>query len=299
MKRKKGFFMTLLCGSLSCLMLFASCSEGKSAYEIWLEAGNTGTEEDFLGWLKGEPGEKGETGAAGKSAYDIWLDAGNTGTEEDFLGWLKGEPGEKGETGAAGKSAYDIWLDAGNTGTEEDFLGWLKGEPETSGDHDGTKGLEFYSSGEGYAVSGGNTSLLSKIVVPSVYQGKPVVAIKDEAFKGYDQLQEIEIPGSITSIGKYAFAGCGSLENINLPDSVTSIGMGAFYSCLKLTGIVIPKEMTSIEASTFYECTSLKNAVIPDGVTSIGMYAINSERDFRKTQQKIPNKIENSLQMIA
>lgn len=27
--------------------------------------------------------------------------------------------------------------------------------------------------------------------------------------------------------------------------------------------------------------------------------AINSERDFRKTQQKIPNKIENSLQMIA
>ena len=30
-----------------------------------------------------------------------------------------------------------------------------------------------------------------------------------------------------------------------------------------------------------------------------GDIAINSERDFRKTQQKIPNKIENSLQMIA
>ena len=27
--------------------------------------------------------------------------------------------------------------------------------------------------------------------------------------------------------------------------------------------------------------------------------AINSERDFRKTQQKISNNIENSLQMIA
>lgn len=34
-------------------------------------------------------------------------------------------------------------------------------------------------------------------------------------------------------------------------------------------------------------------------VTAIGNSAINSERDFRKTQQKIPNKIENSLQMIA
>lgn len=34
-------------------------------------------------------------------------------------------------------------------------------------------------------------------------------------------------------------------------------------------------------------------------VTAIGDDAINSERDFRKTQQKISNNIENSLQMIA
>lgn len=31
----------------------------------------------------------------------------------------------------------------------------------------------------------------------------------------------------------------------------------------------------------------------------IVVFAINSERDFRKTQQKISNNIENSLQMIA
>lgn len=31
----------------------------------------------------------------------------------------------------------------------------------------------------------------------------------------------------------------------------------------------------------------------------ISVAAINSERDFRKTQQKISNNIENSLQMIA
>ena len=34
-------------------------------------------------------------------------------------------------------------------------------------------------------------------------------------------------------------------------------------------------------------------------VTSIGDNAINSKRDFRKTQQKTTNNIENSLQMIA
>ena len=113
--------------------------DGKSAYKIWLEAGNTGTEEDFLNSLKGEPGEPGENG---KSAYEAWLDAGNTGSEEDFLNSLKGADGtmsfedlteEQKESlnGEDGKSAYDIWLDQGNTGTEEDFLESLKGQGGT------------------------------------------------------------------------------------------------------------------------------------------------------------------------
>lgn len=34
--------------------------DGKSAYEIWLELGNEGTEEDFIASLKGEQGQQGE-----------------------------------------------------------------------------------------------------------------------------------------------------------------------------------------------------------------------------------------------
>lgn len=107
--------------------------DGKSAYEIWLDAGNTGTINDFLLSLVGEKGEN------GKSAYQIWLDEGNTGTEQDFLDSLKGADGkmsfddltdEQKESlkGADGKSAYQIWLDEGNTGSEEDFLESLKGD---------------------------------------------------------------------------------------------------------------------------------------------------------------------------
>lgn len=33
-------------------------------------------------------------GEKGDSAYQIWLDAGNIGTEEDFLSSLKGEKGD-------------------------------------------------------------------------------------------------------------------------------------------------------------------------------------------------------------
>ena len=38
----------------------------------------------------GEPGAEGADGAAGLSAYEIWLELGNTGTEQDFIAYLSG-----------------------------------------------------------------------------------------------------------------------------------------------------------------------------------------------------------------
>ncbi len=117
--------------------------DGKSAYQLWLEAGFSGTIEDFLDSLIGEPGKstyeiwlslgnegtvvdfinsiKGDTGETGKSAYDIWIDEGNEGTITDFLNDLHG------------KSAYEIWLGLGNQGTERDFIESLKGEKGDDG----------------------------------------------------------------------------------------------------------------------------------------------------------------------
>lgn len=56
----------------------------------------TALEEDLedkvqSGYFKGQDGEDGQDG---KSAYEIWLDEGNVGTEEDFLESIKGEKGD-------------------------------------------------------------------------------------------------------------------------------------------------------------------------------------------------------------
>ena len=96
----------------------------------------------------------------------------------------------------------------------------------------------------------------------------------------------------------------GTATEINIPSTyngkpVTSIGYVAFYNCTSLTSVTIPSSVTNIGVGAFASCSSLTNITIPNSVKSIGGSAINSERDFRKTQQKISNNIENSLQMIA
>ena len=71
--------------------------DGKSAYEIWLDLGNTGTEQDFIDSLIGDDGDPGDPGDDGDSAYEVWLALGNTGTEQNFIDSLKGADGEDGD----------------------------------------------------------------------------------------------------------------------------------------------------------------------------------------------------------
>ena len=55
----------------------------------------------------GTNGIDGQDGADGKSAYQIWLDEGNVGTEQDFLDSLRGEDGINGKDGKDGKDGVN------------------------------------------------------------------------------------------------------------------------------------------------------------------------------------------------
>ena len=71
---------------------------GKSAYEVAVAGGFAGTE---AAWLISIEGLDGEPGPIGKSNYQLWLDAGNVGTFQDYKNTLKGDPGPAGEVSAA------------------------------------------------------------------------------------------------------------------------------------------------------------------------------------------------------
>lgn len=57
--------------------------------------------------IKGDPGENGIDGSDGKSAYDIAVDNGFIGTENEWLKSLRGEKGDTGEQGIAGENGKD------------------------------------------------------------------------------------------------------------------------------------------------------------------------------------------------
>lgn len=84
----KKFFAIAL--ALVMLLALASCTAGKSAYDLAVENGFTGTEAEWLESLKGADGAKGEKGDKG--------DQGDKGADG-----AKGEKGETGEAGVAGK----------------------------------------------------------------------------------------------------------------------------------------------------------------------------------------------------
>ena len=106
----------------------------------------------------GEKGDTGSRGAAGKSAYEVALQNGFTGTEADWLTSLKGQKGDTGAPGAKGEPGEKG--DQGEPGTpgEKGERGEKgeKGDAGTPGKDgvngkDGTNGVDGKDGADGYS----------------------------------------------------------------------------------------------------------------------------------------------------
>ena len=95
-----------------------------------------------------------------------------------------------------------------------------------------------------------------------------VTALGNYAFSNHP-LPSVEIPSSVTSIGKNGFAGCSDIKSFTLPSGVTTIGESAFRDCTSLTSFSFPEGVTEIQQWTIYMCTGLKSVTIPSSVTNI------------------------------
>ena len=91
--------------------------------------------------------------------------------------------------------------------------------------------------GESYCVSDCDEDAAGMMIVPDVYNGKPVTRIGNHAFYNCRGLTNVAIGRCVTAIGDCAFFECYSLRDITMFDSVTTIGNSAFSGCHSFTDV--------------------------------------------------------------
>lgn len=178
-------------------------------------------------------------GPPGKSAYELWLEAGNTGTQEDFLNSLKGTNGSPGLPGkdATADGAYEMLLGLNvyceNSTPDEVLKGLIRGlgdvikkQPKPFNFKRPTQGQTYISvSGTPYF----RVALLGRGFAAAVSLGENGVAQipLDEPFNTKDvELEYFNMLGSI--VGTYRVSGYASGE-------VTGPDFGAFVKDIPLT----------------------------------------------------------------
>ena len=113
------------------------------------------------------------------------------------------------------------------------------------------------------------------IVIPDVFDGILVRALRSQAFAHQDFITSVTIPPSVSVIGERAFLNCSGLLSVQIPDTVTAIGESAFAGCSSLSSLHIGTGLTEIGQRAFKDCSALTSVVIPEGVCAISSRAFN------------------------
>ena len=118
---------------------------------------------------------------------------------------------------------------------------------------------------------------ITNIVIPNT-----VTSLSNYAFYNCNYIQSVVIPSSVTSIGHSAFKGCASLETITIPFTGSGGSTNVVFAYLfgttenipsTLKTVIISEGCTSLPDKAFYNCTSLVSIVLPSTINSIGYMA--------------------------
>ena len=134
------------------------------------------------------------------------------------------------------------------------------------------------------------------------------VIICDGAFRWRDNLHEITLPPSVTSIGKNAFYWCWHLQEINVAESNKAYRAidGILYTkdlktiiCCpagkKDVSFVIPPSVTNIGNEAFRDCMNLQEISIPPSVMSIGDGAFRGCRNLQEIKVVESNRVYKAI----
>lgn len=148
---------------------------------------------------------------------------------------------------------------------------------------------QWVSGGLRYRVIGDDEAAVAPWVEAgvSVYEGVVIVpemvycdgmnyrvtAIADSAFYG-SAITELQLPNSVTSIGRWAMADAFDLTGVTLPLHLQEVSEGMLAGTA-ITGIIIPEGVTRIGDSAFEDCNLLRSVFLPSTLFEVGDYALD------------------------
>ncbi len=123
-----------------------------------------------------------------------------------------------------------------------------------------------------YSYNGENLISSCKSVSENYTVLDGTVTIRNSAFKNNKVIKSVVVSGGVTKIEQDAFYGCSNLVQINLPNTVTEIGKYAFHMA-NLSSISFPNGLEVIEEYVVATNRYLTRVEIPASVTTIKDYA--------------------------
>lgn len=123
---------------------------------------------------------------------------------------------------------------------------------------------------------------LTEVVLP-----QSLTTIRSCAFQNCNSLSSINT-SYVTTLEEYAFSECCRLANIDI-SRVTSIDQYVFQSC-GLRSVTIPRSITVIPRGAFINCRSLSSLTLHDQITKIGYDAFND--CYQLTSLQMPKSLK-------
>ncbi len=121
-----------------------------------------------------------------------------------------------------------------------------------------------------YEIVGGEVTITDyfgttqRLTIPRSLNGWPVTKIGALAFSGSNNIKELYIPNTVTTIEVHAFARSG-IQFVSFSNTLVSIGDYAFYHCYNLTSLNFPASVARVGNFSFDGCNLSK--LFFDGMT--------------------------------
>lgn len=108
----------------------------------------------------------------------------------------------------------------------------------------------------------------AKLAIPTDIEGKPVVALADDACAYLPAVEEILCPDSIFSIGCCAFRENGKLSKVVLPMYLARFDSAWFRNCPRIDHLALPGHVAQLDSSIF-DIPGLRTLIVGAGTREV------------------------------